>query len=135
MHHAKNSYPFEMLSYICAAGTRKDYEIQSILSKNKSQESQSYFISNIIDKVASYFGLLPEQIMYKTRVSKIVLARSVAQYFIRNTLNVTFPEMGLIFNQDHSTVMHACQKVETMVLAKHDNEYKNYINELKYIIC
>ena len=129
MQSAQKPFPFEMLSYISVVGMRKDYEIQRSISTNQSQ-----VVENILDKVAAYFGIKPDQIKDKTRVRKIVLARSIAQYFMRQMLNLTFLEIATMFEQDHSTVVHACQNVDRMLKAKHINEYKEYIEDLKYII-
>jgi len=44
-----------------------------------------------------------------------VLPRQVAQYLIRELTDHSLPEIGQFFGRDHSTVMHAINKVTEQV--------------------
>lgn len=46
------------------------------------------------------------------RSSDIVFPRQIAMYFCRDVAGISTPKIGLAFGKrDHSTVMHACNKI------------------------
>jgi chromosomal replication initiator protein len=66
----------------------------------------------IIGAVASYFGLTPNALIGKKRDRKIVLARHVAMYLLREHNYLSLSDIGRMFgNRDHSTVLHAYDKI------------------------
>ena len=67
----------------------------------------------IIALTAEMFGFDIEQITGGSRRRPLVDARQVAMYVTRNMTDLSFPDIGKEFgNRDHTTVMHACRKVE-----------------------
>ena len=72
--------------------------------------------AEIVKEVARHYNI-SEQLIYGTRRSKpIVIPRQYAMYLIRMDLNLPFQEIGRIFGgRDHSTVMHAVQKISAEV--------------------
>ena len=67
----------------------------------------------IITLTAEMFGFDVEQITGGSRRRPLVDARQVAMYVTRNMTELSFPDIGKAFgNRDHTTVMHACRKVE-----------------------
>lgn len=65
----------------------------------------------IIDLVAGYYSIPREHILGDYRQSEYVAPRHVAMFLIREELQLSYPEIGMLFNRDHSTVLVACQKV------------------------
>ena len=56
-------------------------------------------------------------------------ARQIAIYLIRKLTNLSLPEIGKEFGRDHTTILHAVNKIETAV--KGDNEtMKNHIRDI-----
>ena len=56
-------------------------------------------------------------------------ARQIAIYLIRKLTNLSLPEIGKEFGRDHTTILHAVNKIETAV--KSDNEtMKNHIRDI-----
>ena len=47
-------------------------------------------------------------------------ARAVGMYIARNTLKMSFPEVGEAFARDHTSVMAACRKIEAALPADPD---------------
>ena len=67
----------------------------------------------IIALTAEMFGFDIDQITGGSRRRPLVDARQVAMYVTRNMTDLSFPDIGKEFgNRDHTTVMHACRKVE-----------------------
>ena len=84
----------------------------------------------IINIVADYYSLTPNQLKSKTRTGQIALARHIAMYLIRYTLDVPLKKIGDSFGgKDHTTVMNAISKVEKEL--KTDGALKAAIDELK----
>ena len=67
----------------------------------------------IIEMTAEMFGFEVEQIIGGSRRRPLVDARQVAMYVTRNMTDLSFPDIGKEFGaRDHTTVMHACRKIE-----------------------
>jgi hypothetical protein len=66
----------------------------------------------IIERAADHFGVSLIDILSPRRDARIVDARSVAMYAIRDLLPRSYPEIARAFGgRDHTTVMHACRSV------------------------
>ena len=102
--------------------------VQSLVGiKNIASELSEQKIINV---VADYYNLSPSQLTGKIRTGQIALARHIAMYLIRNTLDVSLKKIGDIFGgKDHTTVMNAIQKVDKGL--KTDAKLKEAIEELQ----
>jgi chromosomal replication initiator protein len=78
---------------------------------------QSNLSIEIIQRVvAEEFHLSPNDLKGKKRTQSIVYPRQLAMYIIREITEYTTTEIGQAFGgRDHTTVMHACQKIEERV--------------------
>ena len=66
----------------------------------------------IINTVAEYFNLSAEEIISKKRDRKIVLARHIAMYLLREENDDSFTEIGKVLgNRNHATAMHGYEKI------------------------
>ena len=80
--------------------------------------------------VAEYYNLSLAQLVSKSRMSNIAMARHISMYLIRDLLNMSYIKIGEEFGgRDHSTVMTACDKVSRML--KKDPKYREAIVEIK----
>lgn len=69
--------------------------------------------NKIINVVADYFKLSPNQLTGTSRTKEIATARHVAMYFIYHTLDVSLEKTGnLLGGKDHTTVMNGISKVD-----------------------
>ena len=66
----------------------------------------------IMEAVANYFYIPVEQMISKDRSKDVAYPRQMAMYMIRQELEYSFPDIAKIFKRDHTTVMHACNKIE-----------------------
>ena len=63
--------------------------------------------------VAEYFALSLNDLKGKRRSKAIAFPRQVAMYIVRNLTEYSTTEVGLEFGgRDHTTVMHACQRID-----------------------
>jgi len=69
-------------------------------------------VQDVIDEVSAYFSLTPEELCSASRSRQLVNARQIAMYLTRELTDMSLPRIGRAFgNRDHSTVMHATQKI------------------------
>lgn len=93
------------------------------LAKNKLDENK------IINVVANYYNISTSQLTGKIKTAQIANARQIAMYLIRTKLDTPYKKIGILFsNRDHSTCMHACEKVENSL--KTDKQIQAVINDL-----
>jgi chromosomal replication initiator protein len=75
--------------------------------------------------VGREFGFASHELKTKRRNKNIVLARQVAMYIIRDLTELSLPEIGEIFNgRDHTTVLHAYNKIKDGVVANPELQNK-----------
>ena len=79
-----------------------------------SLPSQKNITIELIQKIVSdYFGLSYKDLRGKRRTKAVAFPRQVAMYLSRELTEYSTTEVGGEFGgRDHTTVMHACQKIE-----------------------
>ncbi|MEA1912200.1 MAG: chromosomal replication initiator protein DnaA, partial [Spirochaetota bacterium] len=79
--------------------------------------------------VSDYFNLTPNDLRGKKRTKAIAFPRQIAMYITRELTEYSTTEVGLVFGgRDHTTVMHACQRVDSKMQA--DPSIEPYIRNL-----
>ncbi|NMC82238.1 MAG: chromosomal replication initiator protein DnaA [Armatimonadetes bacterium] len=79
--------------------------------------------------VARGFDVSVEEINGTSRSKGIVLARQVAMHLMRELTGASLPEIGRAFGgKDHSTVVHACQKVKSLLM--NDLDVARHVSKL-----
>ncbi len=87
-------------------------------------------IASIQKAVADYYKITVEVLKGKKRSANIAYPRMLAMYLCRQLTDDSFPKIGLEFGgKDHSTVIHACDKIESDL--KDNSQLKEIINEIK----
>ena len=87
----------------------------------------------ITQAVSDFYGLSPADIKSSKRNREIALPRQIAMYLTRDMTDLSLPRIGDAFGgRDHTTVMHACDKIGQMLTS--DAELKNAIVELRKTI-
>lgn len=80
-------------------------------------------VSQIIRRTLPHFGLEgvePEYLATKDRHASVALARQVCAWLCRALLRMSYPEIGLAFGKDHTTMMHAVGRIDRMVADRPD---------------
>ncbi len=75
-------------------------------------EPISVTIDKIFTSVYNRFGVKKEEIVGQKRTKNIANARHIAIYLIRNITEMSLPNIGKIFNRDHSTIMSSIETVQ-----------------------
>jgi len=77
--------------------------------------------AQVIKTVANHFHLKQSAVTGKKRVKSLVTARHIAMYFLRTQLGISLTDIGRYFgDRDHTTVMHAVEKIEAEVATNQD---------------
>lgn len=72
--------------------------------------------SSIIDRVCLVFDVKPGELTGPSRLRSVVLARQVAMHLAREHGH-SLIQIGSLFGRDHTTVLHACRRVEAAARA------------------
>ena len=89
---------------------------------------------DLIQKVVSkYFNIKVEDLKSTKKSADIAIPRQIAMYLCRDVANMSLPKIGFEFGKrDHSTVIHACNKISKNV--EEDPELNKKIEEIKKIL-
>lgn len=87
----------------------------------------------IKDTVARFFNIDVKDIDSAKRSNDIAYPRQIAMYLCRELAKMQYKNIGVAFgNRDHSTVMHACSKIEQEINKKKNTS--TIVDSLKTII-
>ena len=85
--------------------------------------------TDIISQAAKYFHLTFDDIVGRSRMKNIALARQIAMYLTREMTSMSLVDIGKVFGgKDHTTVMHACDRITNEMQQRQD--IYNYVMEL-----
>ena len=84
----------------------------------------------IKNTVCAHFNINVQEIDSSKRTKTLTIPRQIAMYLCREMTQTSLPKIGENFGKrDHTTVMHACEKVSKQL--ETDTELKKTINDLK----
>jgi chromosomal replication initiator protein len=70
-------------------------------------------VERIVERVGGYYQVEPRQLRSRRRSRQVLLPRQVGMYLARQLTGLSLDQIGEYFGgRDHSTVLHACRKVE-----------------------
>jgi chromosomal replication initiator protein len=100
--------------------------LNRLLTEKKEKNIDMVLIQK---RVAAYYNITLEELCGQKRSKGIVQPRQVAMYLSRSLTNGSFPEIGDAFGKrDHSTVIHACNKIEREMEA--DANFRRVVNHI-----
>ncbi|KKR11277.1 MAG: Chromosomal replication initiator protein DnaA [Candidatus Woesebacteria bacterium GW2011_GWA1_39_21] len=102
--------------------TIKKSELNEMLIENlvgKGDDSSPIRIkasaNDVVTAVMKYYSLGKKQLMGESRVKRLAQPRQLLMYILRTQLSLPYEEVGrLIGGRDHTTVMHAVDKITQM---------------------
>lgn len=81
-------------------------------------QNRQISIENIQKTVADYFKIKVADMYSKKRTRNLARPRQMAMYLARELTDLSYPEIGQAFGgRDHTTVLHACGKIEELKAA------------------
>ena len=89
---------------------------------------QAVSMDNIRKVVAEFYDISVKDLMGKKRLRHIARPRQIAMMLARELTSHSFTEIGQSFGgRDHTTVMHACEKVQQLCLSDpmFDKDYRS----------
>ncbi|MDQ0190952.1 chromosomal replication initiator protein DnaA [Alicyclobacillus cycloheptanicus] len=73
-------------------------------------------VQQIQKVIGDHYGLKIEDLKAKNRSKTVAFPRQIAMYLVRELTDLSLPRIGAEFGgRDHTTVMHACEKVSTEI--------------------
>ena len=121
----------KLIAYADLLDKRVTLEIAEQQLKDVFNNSRTGNISiDIIQRVvADHYSLSHNDMRGKKRTKAIAFPRQIAMYIVREITEYSTTEVGLAFGgRDHTTVMHACQRVESRM--KTDTNIEPTIQQL-----
>ncbi|MBP7072931.1 MAG: chromosomal replication initiator protein DnaA [Clostridia bacterium] len=100
--------------------------LKDILSNSKPKKVTP---SAIKDVVGNYYNIKIEDFNAKKRNKSVVLPRQIAMFLCRELTDLSLPRIGEEFGRDHTTIMHAYEKISSDI--KIDTQLKSVLEELK----
>ncbi len=106
---------------------------ENIINEFISQKDKKISADYIQEVVAKYFSINKNDLVGSKRSNDITYPRQIAMFLCRDVASMPYPKIGKDFgNRDHSTVMHACRKIEKEIKEKENT--KLIVESVKNII-
>ena len=120
----------KLIAYSALENKKITLELAKDILKDIGAESAKKITIELIQKkVADYFDIKISDMKTKKRTRQVAYPRHVAMYLAREMTGLTLPEIGGYFGgRDHSTVIHACNKIG--VDLKKNQNIKNLLQKL-----
>lgn len=104
-----------VVAFASLSGSEISFELVEKVLKDisKTTKGKSAISIDFIKKAtAEYYSVKIDEMSAKIRTKHIALARQVAMYLAREMTKSSLPKIGEEFGgRDHTTVMHACDKI------------------------
>jgi len=105
-------------------------EKKFLLAINYSTLSRDFIVDTVISKCCFFYSIPRESLIKKSRVPGLVICRQMISYILRK-FNFGVKEIGRLFNQDHTTVIHSTATIQTYIETNQGN--KDYIELITVI--
>ncbi len=123
----------KVMATLIVRGKEITLENAKTVLEEELQKNKSAMLSpeTIIKAVCDYFHLSEAALKSANRSRPVVRPRHLAMYLIKENTNLTYTDIGKIFDQEHSTAMNAIEKIEKN---PKDDFYKNSLTNLRDIL-
>jgi chromosomal replication initiator protein len=107
--------------------------VREFFGLEKERRTQRLRPNNVISKTAQYFDYKSSDLTGNSRKAPLVNARHIAMYLIKSELGAPHEQVGELFGgRDHTTVMHAVEKVEKLLTT--DPELGRVVADIKHLL-
>lgn len=97
-------------------------------------QARSMSARDIIEVVAKFYNISSKDLIGNSRKKELVNPRQIAIYLIREELNSSYPAIGNeLGGRDHTTAMHAYNKIVNEVKVVGNEKLKQEINSIKQL--
>ena len=101
---------------------------QDVLAGLWGEDEKTITIEHIQTKASAFFGLRLADMRAKDRTHAVAFPRQIAMYLARQLTHASLAEVGRAFGKDHTTVLHAVDKIQTLL--QEDPKFKKTIDTL-----
>jgi chromosomal replication initiator protein len=123
--------------YALARTEQRDIDLDlaaAALSVESEEDTRRLTISDVMKIVAEYYNVKLTDMQSKSRAQSIALPRQVSMYLARKHTRSSLEEIGgHLGGRDHTTVMHACNKIK--MCKENDDELSSQIKKLSEMIA
>ena len=102
---------------------------ETVLKDFATHTRQNITIEKIINHICKFYNLQNDEIIGKKRPKNIAMPRQIAMYLCRRLTDASLPKIGLSFGRDHTTVIHAYEKIEKM--RKEDRSFDSLMQQFE----
>ncbi len=104
--------------------------LKDIIPRDSEEYAELITAESIQKTVAKYFSVRPSDLKSRKRHKAVTLPRHVAMYLCRRLTKLSLIDIGRDFSRkDHTTVMHACSKIEETIQSD-----PNFVKTIEQII-
>lgn len=105
---------------------------QEALKDYLSSDHETYItIPRITDVVCEHYHITSEDIRSKKKPKEIAYPRQVAMYMCRKMTEESLSNIGGYFGRDHSTVIHACNKIDEDLNGLNGEELRRTMEDIE----
>ncbi|MBR1925746.1 MAG: chromosomal replication initiator protein DnaA [Clostridia bacterium] len=119
--HGKFVVDEEVVSEVLSKSHELEVSVGRVVTQDK-----------IIEAICSKFNIRKDELFGKKRTKELVEPRQICIYLMWKKLNIPLTAISKLFNRDHTTAIHARDKVIEMM--KEDMSVKKMIEELEDLI-
>ncbi len=103
--------------------------VQEALKNFLEQKKRVITVEEIQKNIAAFYNTKISDLKSKKKNKVFIKPRHTAMYLTRQLTNLSLPEIGRHFGgRDHSTILHAIQKIEN--IAKNDPDFQDTLDRL-----
>ncbi|MFH1395628.1 MAG: chromosomal replication initiator protein DnaA [Candidatus Omnitrophota bacterium] len=123
-----------VVAYAKLTGNPMSVELaREVLKGMITAEEKKITIDLIQNTVSSFCNITKESMITKKRTRAVAYPRQVAMYLARELTDHSLPDIGTFFGgRDHTTVMHACDKIGTEL--DENEKTQRMVKKLKELI-
>lgn len=101
------------------------YVYPAIAERKKRTLQQK--IDYIVNIVLAHFKADLDSIKVKTRKADVMIVRQFVSYFLYKEARISLNHIKRMFDQDHSTIIHSCKRIEDIASNVHDKFYPDFL--------
>lgn len=121
-------------AFASLVGSEITIELAKEVLKNLIPDSTRHLTVEAIQKlVADHYNIKLTELKSSRRLKTLTGPRQIAMYLCRKHVKSSFPELGMKFGgKDHSTVVHAVQKIEKKI--EDDPSFRKEIDSIEKLL-
>jgi len=97
--------------------------------KNPATNEGLFRLKECLPVVCRHFGVTPDQVLGKSRLSNITNARHSLRYFMYLSRTLSLAEIGTLTNGDHASVMHSNKMFK--LYSNQESQFKEFNDYIK----